>query len=154
MDLRRATPVDARAVADVWLASFKATYAFPPAHPDDDVRRWIRDEVVPRGDTWVAVEGDGTIVGLMSLVGDELDQLYVRPDRLGRGIGSRFVDLAKERRPGRLALFTFQVNARARAFYERRGFTVERFGDGEANEEHQPDVRYVWTPTASSPRPG
>jgi GNAT superfamily N-acetyltransferase len=122
MDLRRATPADARAMAVVWLASFKATYRFPPGHPDEDVRRWIRDEVVPRAETWVAVEDDGTIVGLLSLVDDELDQLYVRPDRLGRGIGSRLLDLAKERRPGGLALFTFQVNAQARAFYEQRGF--------------------------------
>ena len=45
--LRRATPADAEAVADLWLASFRATYAFPPAYPDADVRRWLRG-MLPR----------------------------------------------------------------------------------------------------------
>jgi ribosomal protein S18 acetylase RimI-like enzyme len=148
--IRRALPSDADAVADVWLAAFKSTYPFPPAHPDDDVRRWIRDELVPREETFVAVEPDGAVVGFMSLHDDDLDHLYVRPDRFDRGIGSRFVDLAKERRPGGLGLYTFQVNARARRFYERRGFRVVRFGDGESNQERQPDVRYAWDPAAEA----
>jgi ribosomal protein S18 acetylase RimI-like enzyme len=146
--IRPAKAADAASVADVWLASFKATYPFPPAHPDEDVRRWIREEIVPRDETWVAVEPDGAIVGFMSLRDDDLDHLYVRPDRFDRGIGSRFVELAKQRRPGGLGLYTFQVNDRARAFYERRGFTVERLGTGESNEERQPDVRYIWRPPA------
>jgi ribosomal protein S18 acetylase RimI-like enzyme len=144
--IRKATPADAEGAADVWLSSFKATYPFPPAHPDPDVRRWIRDELVRREESFVAVEPDGTIVGLMTLHGNDLDQLYVRPDRLGRGIGTRFVTLAKELRPRGLWLYTFQVNARARAFYERQGFRVLYLGTGESNEEHQPDARYAWTP--------
>ena len=146
--IRQARAADADAVGDLWLASFKATYSFPPAHPDEDVRRWIRDEIVPREETFVAVEPDGAVVGFMSLRDDDLDHLYVRPDRFDRGIGSRFVQLAKERRPGGLGLYTFQVNARARRFYERRGFRVEFLGDGESNEERQPDVRYTWDPAA------
>jgi len=149
--IREAAPEDADAVANVWLSSFKATYPFPPAHPDSDVRRWIRDEIVPRAETFVAVEPDGTIVGFMTLHGDDLDQLYVRPDRFDRGIGSRFVDLAKQLRPHGLSLYTFQVNERARRFYERHGFRVVFLGSGESNEEHQPDARYAWAPHASEP---
>ena len=144
--IRRVQPADADAVGDVWLEAFKATYPFPPAYPDEDVRRWVREELVPREETFVALDPDGTVVGFMSLHDDDLDQLYVRPDRHDRGIGSRFVELAKERRPGGVGLYTFQVNARARRFYERRGFRVERFGEGESNEERQPDVRYEWRP--------
>ncbi|MFL5757581.1 MAG: GNAT family N-acetyltransferase [Chloroflexota bacterium] len=147
--IRQATTDDAAAVADVWLASFTATYAFPAAHSDDDVRRWIRHEVVPRPETFVAVEHGNGIVGFMSLHDDDVDHLYIRPDRFDRGIGSRFMELAKERRPHGLGLYTFQANDRARRFYERRGFRVERLGNGEGNEEHQPDVRYVWRPAGA-----
>jgi GNAT superfamily N-acetyltransferase len=64
----------------------------------------------------------------------------------GRGIGDRFVTLAKERRPAGLSLWTFQVNTPARRFYERHGFTAAQWTDGARNEEREPDVRYVWQP--------
>ncbi len=145
--VRRATAADAGAIAEVYLDSFHATYAFPLAHTDDEVRTWIREVIVPDRETWVAVDGE-RVVALLVVGPDELDQLYVAPDRLGTGIGRRLVDLAKDRSPDGLTLYTFQVNARARRFYERNGFIVDRLGDGSANEEGQPDVRYVWRPIA------
>jgi ribosomal protein S18 acetylase RimI-like enzyme len=145
VEIRRAGPADAGEIAEVWLASFGATYDFPHAHSDDEVRAWLRDEMLPRSETWVAVE-DGVIVGLMILSDDMIEQLYLQPDRLRRGIGSRLVELAKERRPDGLDLYTFEVNASARAFYERHGFVVVWSSDGSRNEEHQPDVRYAWRP--------
>jgi GNAT superfamily N-acetyltransferase len=153
--VRRATPADATAVADVFLRSIHATYDFPLAHSDDDVRAWIRDGLIPEQETWVAVEeqpaaaAPGGVVALLALAPGWVEQLYVAPERQGEGIGRRLVDLAKERFPSGLSLYTFQVNARARRFYERNGFTAEWFGDGSANEERQPDVRYVWQPNAS-----
>jgi GNAT superfamily N-acetyltransferase len=148
--LRRAGNEDAPAIAEIWLRSFAATYTFPPAHPDDDVRRWVRDDLVPTTEMWVAVdEASGRIVGFMALHGDDLDQLYLDPGWWRRGIGSRLVNLAKTRRPGGLRLYTFQVNAAARAFYERHGFRLVWLGDGSANEERQPDVRYAWRPESN-----
>ncbi len=47
-----------------------------------------------------------------------------------------------------LELWTFQVNARARRFYERHGFVEVDRTDGGHNEERQPDVRYAWRPGA------
>ena len=122
LELRRATAGDAAEIAELFLASFKSTYDFPLAHDDDNVRRWIADVLLPTDETWIASAEDGAIVGLMALTADMLDELYVAPGLLGRGIGSRLVELAKERRPGGLDLYTFQVNRRARTFYERHGF--------------------------------
>jgi len=143
--IRRAGAADAAAIADVFLASFNATYALPLAHTDEDVRGWTRDVMVPTHESWVALDQD-RVVGWMALGPGELDQLYVAPDRLGEGIGRRLLDVARERSPDGLRLYTFQVNARARRFYERNGFVAEWFGDGAANEEGQPDMRYVWRP--------
>ena len=145
ISLRPAAATDAGDVADVYLASFHATYDFPLAHTDEEVRGWIRD-VIGAGGTWVAVDALGAIVGMMALEPGVLDQLYIRPDRLGEGIGRRLLELAKDRSPDGLSLYTFQVNNRARRFYERNGFMAEWFGDGSTNEERQPDVRYVWRP--------
>ncbi len=142
---RRAVPDDAAAVADVYLAAYRSVYAFPLAHSDDEVRGWIASRVVPGLETWVA-EADGEVVAMLVLDETMLDQLYVRPDRQGEGIGSALVDLAKARRPAGLDLYTFQVNDRARRLYERHGFEVVALGDGSGNDERQPDVRYRWRP--------
>ncbi|MFF7370874.1 GNAT family N-acetyltransferase [Streptomyces tricolor] len=145
--LRRAGPADAHAAADVYLRSFAA--ALPTVvrpHTDDEVREYIRDVVVPARETWVAEAAGSGVVGLMVLHGESLSQLYLDPGWRGRGIGDRFVALAKERSPRGLTLWTFQVNKPAHRFYERHGFTAVEFTDGSGNEEREPDVRYVWRP--------
>ena len=144
--LRRATAPDAGASADVWLESFAA--ALPTVvspRSADEVRAYFRDVVVPSRETWVAQVAD-RIVGVMVLAGAELSQLYLSPDWRGRGIGDRFVALAKERSPEGLELWTFQVNKPAHRFYERHGFVAVEYTDGSRNEEREPDVRYAWRP--------
>ena len=96
-----------------------------------------------RGETWVA-RLDGHVVGFLTLIGDDLDQLYLRPGHYRRGIGSLLLTKAKERSAGRLHLFTFQRNERARAFYEAHGFRIVNLSDGSRNEEGEPDVLYEW----------
>ncbi|MCX4701640.1 GNAT family N-acetyltransferase [Streptomyces sp. NBC_01373] len=146
--LRRATAPDAAAVADVWLRSFAA--ALPTVvspRSGDDVRAYFREVVVPLRETWMAEAADGGgTVGVMVLNGSLLSQLYLDPDWRGRGIGDRFVALAKERSPQGLSLWTFQVNKPAHRFYERHGFVAVEYTDGSGNEEREPDVRYEWRP--------
>ncbi|MFJ2772778.1 GNAT family N-acetyltransferase [Streptomyces sp. NPDC087300] len=144
--LRVATEDDGAAVAEVYLRSFDA--ALPTvrrAHPAAAVREFFEHVVVPRGSTWIA-EAGGETVGMMVLEDDELSQLYLAPAWRGRGIGDRFVALAKEQRPAGLWLRTFQVNTPAHRFYERHGFAVTERTDGSANEEREPDIRYDWRP--------
>ncbi|MET7406535.1 GNAT family N-acetyltransferase [Streptomyces parvulus] len=145
--LRRASPADASAAAEVWLRSFAA--ALPTVvrpRGDDEVRAFFRHVVVERHEAWVAEEPGGAVAGVMVLDGEELSQLYLAPERRGRGLGDRFVALAKERSPDGLSLWTFQVNGPARRFYERHGFTAVEWTDGARNEEREPDVRYDWRP--------
>jgi GNAT superfamily N-acetyltransferase len=142
--LRRALPEDAAEVAEVWLASFRA--ALPTVrlvHTDDEIRDWIARVVVATLETWVA-EADGEVVGLMALHDGWIEHLYLRPDWRGRGVGERFVGLAKEWSPGGLQLWCFQVNTAAQSFYERNGFVAAELTDGARNEEHEPDIRYEW----------
>ncbi|MFI7387179.1 GNAT family N-acetyltransferase [Streptomyces sp. NPDC049813] len=144
--VRRAVGSDAADVAEVWLRSFTA--ALPSvrrAHTDDEVLSWFREVVVPDQETWVATVAD-SVVAMMVLDGEDLGQLYLDPVWQGQGIGGRLVDLAKQRRPAGLTLWTFQVNESARRFYERHGFVAGECTDGHRNEEREPDVRYVWRP--------
>jgi GNAT superfamily N-acetyltransferase len=145
--LRRAVAADAEAAAGVWLRSFAA--ALPTVvrpRSDDEVRWYFREVLVPQAETWVAEAPDSGPVGVMVLADGELAQLYLHPDWRGRGLGDRFVALAKERSPSGLSLWTFQVNESAHRFYERHGFEPVEHTDGSGNEEREPDVRYVWPP--------
>ncbi|WP_405749436.1 GNAT family N-acetyltransferase [Streptomyces sp. NBC_01411] len=144
--LRRAEDSDALAAADVWLRSYAA--ALPGVrcvHDAADVRDWFARVLVPQYETWVAVTG-GSVVGVLVLNGGELKQLYLDPEWRGRGLGDRFMSLAKRQQPDGLTLWTFQVNTPARRFYQRHGFAEVERTDGGRNEEREPDVRYVWRP--------
>ena len=153
---RPATDIDAEQVASVLLASRKAFLAFAPlAHADDDVRAWVANFLIPGGGVSVAVARGSSeeVVGMMAVSQQNgiawIDQLYLHPSVVGHGIGTRFIDLAKESLGSPIRLYTFQENGGARRFYERHGFRAIAFSDGSDNEEHCPDVLYEWAAPAS-----
>lgn len=152
--IRPLEPYDTDEAARVW---WKARHASPdllPAaiHTFAEVATWFADVLLPDAQTWVALD-DGRIVAVLTLDGDDLDQLYVDPDFAGLGVGSTLVDLAKDLRPGGLALWTFQTNLRAQSFYSRHGFTEVRRTTGAANEERAPDIRMTWGNHPEADRP-
>lgn len=131
-------------IADLYLASRADALPYlPRLHSDAQVRAWIAGIVMRRCRVWVARRG-GRVVGFLALEGGDLDQLYLLPGHCRQGIGSRLLALAKRESSGRLRLFAFQRNARARAFYEAHGFRVVDLNDGSRNEEREPDVLYEW----------
>lgn len=143
--LRRAEHDDARAIADLFLASrAEALPYLPRLHTDDETRIWIYAVVLARHRVWVALL-DGVIAGFVALNGDWVDHLYVHPGYFRRGIGDRLLALAKEKSADRLHLWAFQRNAPARNFYERRGFRLVKLTDGAGNEEREPDGLYTWS---------
>lgn len=146
IDLRKARHEDAPAVAEVLLSSRRTFLPYAPfAHTEPEVRAWVRDALIPSNMVTLACEKDA-VVGVLAVERHEdagwIDQLYVLPDHVGRGIGAQLLGcaLAELTRPVRL--YTFEANARARSFYERHGFKAVAFGDGSANEEGCPDVLY------------
>lgn len=150
LDVRQAGLDDADIVADVYLRSRKELVAGAPlAHSDESVRGYVRNVLIPAGRTTVALV-DGVIVGFMAVSTDAdcawIKQLYLAPAWIGRGIGTRLLDLAKAELPPPIRLYTFQCNQRARHFYERRGFQAVRFSEGAGNEEKCPDILYEWRP--------
>jgi GNAT superfamily N-acetyltransferase len=151
MDVRRGRLEEGPELADLWLRSRSASPPAipPPVHPDDEVRTWFSEVVLPQREVWVAQVDEAT-VGLLVLDGDWVDQLYVEPGRTSQGIGSCLLEVAKSRRPRGLRLWTFQANPGARRFYERHGFTAKATTEGD-NEEGAPDVRYEWEGARSGP---
>ena len=147
----RATAADGPEISTLYLAARADALPYlRRVHSDAAVKDWIASVLLRDCETWVA-QLDGRIVGFMALNGPELDQLYVLPRHYRRGVGSRLLVKAKERRPEGFRLFTFQRNAPARAFYEGHGFCVVDMNDGARNEENEPDILYAWRPATDLP---
>lgn len=146
--LRKATLADATAICNIYLASRKRFVAFAPlAHSDENICQWIRETLIPTSQVIVAEE-NGIVVGMMALSKKDdigwIDQLYLSPEVIGRGVGTLLVKTAKSTLGSPIFLHTFQENVKARQFYEKHGFQILKFTDGSENEENCPDVLYEW----------
>jgi GNAT superfamily N-acetyltransferase len=141
--LRHATEEDAIAIADLFFASYRLLTFLPMLHTIGEYRRFVAAVMLTECAVTV-VEDDTGIIAFLALQGEEVRQLYTRPDRIGCGAGTQLIEAAKSSGLAALELWCFQANARARRFYEARGFRAIRFSDGAGNEERTPDVRYRW----------
>jgi GNAT superfamily N-acetyltransferase len=143
--LRRGIDSDAKAIAELYLRARKAALPAIPmmVHTDEETRRWIARRVVPRTELWVAETSDGSLLGMLVLEDDWVDQLYVEPTLTGQGIGGELISLAKRARPSGLRLWTFASNLDAQRFYQRHGFEARDRTAGD-NEEGAPDILFVW----------
>jgi len=148
--IRSARSDDAEAIADVHHDSRREAMPWLPwLHSREETIAYFAGHVLVHEEVLVA-ELNELVVGFMALEGDHVDHLYIAPSFQGRGIGDKLLAMAKELRPSGLTLWTFQRNARARGFYEARGFVASKFTDGSRNEEREPDVLYSWLPNRSS----
>jgi GNAT superfamily N-acetyltransferase len=144
-ELRTIRPSEHAAASALWSRSKESAYpwlAIEQAHTRAEDLAYFRESVCARCEVWLALR-EARIVGLLALEASHIDQLYVEPGEQGSGVGSALLAHAKSLRPAGLSLFTFQRNARARVFYEARGFRAVRFGVSPAPES-EPDVRYEW----------
>ena len=141
--LRCATAGDAEAIADLYFASFRLLSFLPMLHTIEGYRRFVASVMLKECAVTV-VKDETCIISFLAQQGEEVRQLYTRPDCIGRGAGTQLIEAAKLSGGAALELWCFQANARARRFYEARGFHAIRFTDGADNEERMPDVRYRW----------
>ena len=120
----------------------------PVLHTPQDDLAFYADVVLPNCEVWL-IEDDGEVRGFIAFRAGWIDHLYVLPAHQWIGIGTALLQVAQQKAQS-LRLWTFQCNTAARSFYERQGFRVERETDGSENDEGQPDVLYLWEPTAGA----
>jgi len=160
MEVRLATATDADGIACVQERTWQAAYrhVFPVAELDRggfiQPQRW-RERIArpPSGWTTFVAEHDGAVTGFAS-VGPSRDErgigelyaIYVQPEEWSTGTGRALIERAEEQLRSRYreaTLWVLEDNPRARAFYERAGWSP----DGERKSEERwgvraPEVRY------------
>jgi GNAT superfamily N-acetyltransferase len=127
--LRPATAADMATVADIWHAAWHTSH---PGHVPNGLTAArslaaFHERTPARvADTTVAVVDD-EVVGFIMIDRDEVEQVFVDPARHGSGVASMLLDEAERQ----VAAGGYDVawlavaigNARARAFYEKRGWS-------------------------------
>jgi L-amino acid N-acyltransferase YncA len=162
LTVRRATLDDARAIAAVHIASWRAAYRgllpdrvldeLSLEQRDGDWRGWLA-EGGERHFTLVA-ERDRSLLAFCTLEMPtreadearnvaEIPALYAHPDAFGSGAGGALMDAAtaamREAGYREAILWMMQGNRRAAAFYERRGWRR----DGGARRSDYPSIAYA-----------
>jgi putative acetyltransferase len=132
VEIRPARTGEGEALAEIQRAASLAalSHIFPPERypfPVDEVRdRWL-EAVADPGARVVVAEVGAQPVGLAAVRRDWLDGLYVVPEQWGTGLADalheRALSLAVELGSETCHLWVLEHNARARRFYERRGWS-------------------------------
>ena len=146
MNIRAVDSGDSDAITEVFLSARSAMTYLPKLHSDAETRDFIRDVVIPDNEVWVAEES-GRVIGFAAFADGSLGHLWVNRTDQNRGVGTALLKVAMDRCSDGLQLWVFQKNVGARRLYERNGFELAELTDGDGNEEHEPDARYVWTPS-------
>lgn len=117
---------DQDALVDLWYESWRSVGLQTPVVTKADLSRRMPDDLARRWTVTVA-EVDDQLLGFLALCLEEqrLDQLFVSPEAQGRGVGSELFNVAVRQMPSGFWLSTQPNNYRARAFYERRGMSVD-----------------------------
>ena len=124
------------ALVDLWVASWRATF---PTIDFDARREWFVShlaELEARGASLICIFEDTAKPGARKLVGfvlidpktGWLDQIAVKPNAFGAGVGRELLNAAKRAAPEKIRLDVNADNFRALRFYKREGFT--RVGAG------------------------
>jgi GNAT superfamily N-acetyltransferase len=164
--VRRATPADARAIAEITVAGWQAAYR--GLMPDEFLdrlsvaareagwRTWLENGDDGGDDAWMA-EIDGQAVGFVSsgpprdddvpAPAAEVYAIYVAPSEWRRGAGRALLEAATaewwRRGTATLVLWVLEGNGRGRSFYEALGWRPDgNRRDFELGDLAVPEVRY------------
>ncbi|MFG0264496.1 MAG: GNAT family N-acetyltransferase [Rhodopirellula sp. JB055] len=118
--IRSYEPTDLDELLDVWMSASEVAHPFLSPEFLSQERENIATIYLPNAETWV-YEVDGTVVGFLALLGNEVGGIFVAPTHQKRGIGRQLMDHAVSLR-GNLELEVFVDNSIGRGFYQRYGF--------------------------------
>jgi GNAT superfamily N-acetyltransferase len=141
---RPARPGDERAIAEIWERGWRDGHL---GHvPAELVAVRTSDTFLNRAaarldETTVGVV-DGDVAGFVMVVDDEIEQLYVAASHRGTGIADLLMEDAERQiaEAGHPVAWLAVVagNARARRFYERRGWSDDGLFDHRAPSDRGP----------------
>jgi putative acetyltransferase len=106
----------------IWEKAAKLAHPFLSNDFHEMVKNAMKDMYLPNSDTWV-YEESGTIVGFISMAGNEIGGLFVDPRQHSKGIGTSLMNHMRQFHT-ELEVEVFEENKIGKPFYEKNGFKI------------------------------
>lgn len=119
-DLRKYRDGDLIDLMATWEGASAQAHPFLPPGFVAEVREAIPKLYIPNAETWV-VEHEGSVVGFISLLGNEVGAIFVAPEHQRKGFGRLLMNKARELK-GSLEVEVFSANSIGCGFYRTCGF--------------------------------
>jgi len=123
--IRRAVPDDRERLIDIWWRSASATHRFLSKAQLDELLPDVEALRLETLDTWVLCAQPGDAVGFLVMNGRVVEALFIAPEWLRLGGGSRMLRHARKL-AGPLTVEVNEQNGDALAFYLAQGFEIVR----------------------------
>lgn len=120
--IREYRKTDVDEILEVWFQASRMAHPFLDADFMCMEKRNIRDVYIPNTSTWV-YEKEGIVLGFISMMGNEVGAIFVRPDYHGMGIGRQLMDFVSDFHE-EMEVEVFERNSVGRAFYDKYGFEL------------------------------
>lgn len=108
--------------SESWKESHRSfcTAEFVEKHSPDAQTEYLRREMAAGKRLWMLM--DESPVGLVSVQGSLIENLYILPEQQGKGFGTKLLHFAMEQCEGTPTLWILNNNEGAQRLYERNGF--------------------------------
>ena len=113
---------DLEELVEVWYKSTSIAHPFMDTTFLKKEEKNIRDIYIPNTKTWVFSNAH-CLDGFISMIGNEVGAIFVRPEKHGQGIGKALMDHVSQFHE-ELEVEVFKDNKIGRAFYDKYGFKI------------------------------
>lgn len=119
-NIRKYESRDLHDVLSAWEDASRIAHPFLSSEFLEQERCNIPEVFLPNAETWV-IEQSGTVIGFISLLGNEVGAIFIQPEYHGTGAGRALMDKAQALH-GDLEVEVFEANSIGRRFYANYGF--------------------------------
>ena len=120
--IREYTQADNDELINIWLKASLLAHPFLDSEFIDKEKKNIREVYLPNTKTWVYLNNNH-LDGFISMMGNEVGAIFVRPEKHRRGIGIALMDCVSLLH-NELEVEVFKENIIGRKFYDRYGFKL------------------------------
>jgi putative acetyltransferase len=125
LQIRPARAEDHPLLVELWERSARATHHFLTESDIVTLRPQVADELASQAIAWYVATTDTDVpIGFLGYAPGAIEGLFIDPDHIGHGAGTRLIAYAQELAGGPLSVEVNEQNEAAQRFYTAVGFSV------------------------------